>query len=151
MSKAKVKPEAVEHGSSTVEEVINDPVRVKAFGKEYEVRRFNVGQLIRAMPYIAPISYILVNGQGVDNATMVARMLTAAGEPALGLLSVAISEPIEWIEEQDDPIGALELLTAVIEKSARYFFEPANVERVKAAFGRLQSLSQKHGGDISTR
>lgn len=136
--------------SSTVEEIINEPKPVKAFGHEYDVKRFSVGQLLRALPYISPLGYLIISGQHLDNATLVARILAAAGEPALGLISVAISEPTEWIEEQDDPIGALELLTATVEKNARYFFEPANVERIKAAFDRLRSVSQQHGGVIST-
>lgn len=140
----------VEAESTTVEQVVNYPATVKAFGREYKIARYSVGQLLRALPYISPLSYVLMTGQQLDAATVVSRILSTVGEPALGLVSVAISEPTEWIEEQDDPIGALELLTAVVEKNVSYFFEPENVERIKAAFSRLQSLSQKHGGAIST-
>lgn len=148
--KAVPKPVQVEEQSTTEEEVLNTPVIVEAFGRKYEIQRFSVGQMLRALPYISPIGYLLISSQQADNATIVARLLVAGGEPAAGLVSVAISEPVEWIEEQNDPIGALELLTATVEKNARYFFEPKNVERIKAAFGRLQSLSRKHGGVIST-
>lgn len=136
--------------TSTVEEVINQPEMVTAFGRKYEIKRFSVGQLIRSLPYFSPISYLLVSGQGLDVATITARLLAVAGEPALGLISVAISEPTEWIEEQDDAVGALELLTAVVEKNARYFFDPANAHRLKEAFDKLQSVTQKHGGATST-
>jgi len=136
---------------STAEEIVNYPSKVKAFGREYEVKRFSVGQLIRAMPHLAPLGYILRSASSdPDPAQMLVAAMQLAGEPALGLLSVAISEPVEWIEEQDDPIGGFELLVAVVEKNAAYFFAPENVDRLKAAFSRLQSTIQKHGGAIST-
>lgn len=135
---------------SAAEEVVNYPDTVKAFGRSYEIKRFSVGQLIRALPYISPISYVLISAQQFDIATLTSRILATVGEPALGLVSVAISEPSEWIEEQDDSIGAFELLAAVVDKNAKYFFEPENVARLKAAFDRLQSTIQKHGGATST-
>jgi len=150
-TKAEPKPKVDTEAQSTTEEVMNDPVLVEAFGRKYQIRRFNVGQLLRAAPYLSPLSYVLISAveNKVDTGTLVARILATAGEPVVGLVSVAISEPAEWIEEQDDSIGALELLTATVEKNARYFFDSANAERIKAAFARLQSITQTHGGAIS--
>lgn len=138
--------------STTAAEIVNHPTRIKAFGKEYEIKRLNTGQLIRALPHIAPLGYLLRSAADKPDPTeMLVSAMHLAGEPALGLLSVAISEPVEWIEEQDDPIGGFELLAAVVEKSAAYFFDPENAARLKVAFDRLQSTIQKHGGAISTR
>lgn len=135
---------------TTVEEVVNEPKQVTAFGRKYQIQRFNVGQLIRALPHIAPLSYLAQSAGKIDATQMAVQVLNIGGEPALGLVSVAISEPVEWIEEQDDVIGGFDLLVEVIEKNARYFFDPANLERLKEIAGRLQSITLKHGGATST-
>lgn len=134
---------------SQLEEALNQPQIVKAFGRNYEISRFTMGPLIRALPYLAPLGYVLRSAAQADATEAIVTALHVSGEPALGLISVATSEPIEWFEDKD-PIDGLELLTVIVEKNADYFFEPANVERVKAAFARLQSTIQRHGGAIST-
>lgn len=134
---------------SHLEEVVNGPETVKAFGREYQIGKFTMGPLIRALPYLAPLGYILRSATIADVTEALVTALHVGGEPAIGLISVATSEPVEWFEDKD-PIDGLELLTVIIDKNADYFFEPANVERVKAAFARLQSTIQRHGGAIST-
>lgn len=150
-TKKPVDPAEVEAPATptTVEEVVNEPKLVKAFGRSYQIQRFNVGQLIRALPHIAPLSYLAQSAGKLDAAQMAAQVLHIGGEPAMGLVSVAINEPVEWIEEQDDVIGGFDLLVGVIEKNARYFFDPANLDRLKQIAGRLQSITLKHGGGTS--
>lgn len=153
-TKTKQQPTLVEQEAppapTTVEEVVNEPKTCKAFGRTYQIQRFNVGQLIRALPHIAPLSYLAQTAGKIDATQMAVQVLNIGGEPALGLVSVAISEPIEWIEEQNDVIGGFDLLVEVIEKNARYFFDPTNLERLKEIAGRLQSITLKHGGGTST-
>ena len=152
-TKQKAQPKLVEtevlEAPTTVEEVVNEPKQVQAFGRKYEIARFNVGQLIRALPHIAPLSYLAQSAGKIDATQMAVQVLNIGGEPALGLVSVAISEPVEWIEEQDDVIGGFDLLVEVIEKNARYFFDPTNLDRLKAIATRLQSITLKHGGATS--
>ena len=145
----KTKPPVERDELSTLKEVINEPVSVKAFGRKYKIQKFTMGPLVRALPYIAPLGYLLRSAGNADPTDMFVTALSVAGEPALGLISVATSEPVEWLEEQD-PLEGLDLLTVIVEKNADYFFYPANLARLKAAFGRLESTIQKHGGSTST-
>lgn len=133
---------------SDLNDLINHPVKVKAFGNEYEIKRFNLGKLSRALEYIAPLGY-LMRAVGQDTATLLVNALQLAGEPALGLISVAIEEPVEWLEDKD-PLEATELLSHIIERNAPYFFDSQNVERFKAAFKRIEKVIETHGGATST-
>lgn len=135
---------------SAIHKAANLPEPVTAFGRQFQIREFALGKMIRALPHIAPLGYLLRSATNKADATdLLVSALTIAGEPALGLISVAIEEPIEYLEDKD-PIEGLELLTAVIERNADYFFVPEKLERIKAAFARIESLIQRHGGDIST-
>lgn len=129
-------------------DVVNFPKSVKAFGREYEIQRFTMGPLIRALPHIAPLGYLMRSAQQGELSEILVNALALAGEPALGLISVATSEPIEWLEDKD-PIEGLELLTAIVEANASYFFDSANGERIKAAFARIGKVIETHGGAIS--
>ena len=57
--------------------------------------------------------------------------------------------PPEWLEDKD-PIEGLELLAAIVEVNARYFFDSANVTRLKAAGSRIQKVIESYGGATST-
>lgn len=129
--------------------VVNFPKPVSAFGREYHIKRFTMGPLIRALPHIAPLGYLMRSVTRSDAADLLVNALALAGEPALGLISVATEEPIEWLEDKD-PIEGLELLTAIVEANASYFFDSANSERIKAAFARIEKVIEKHGGATST-
>lgn len=137
-----------EQEQSTPTEIVNFPRSVKAFGREYQIKRFTMGPLIRALPHIAPLGYLMRSIGSSDASDILVHALTLAGEPALGLISVATEEPIEWLEEQD-PIDGLEILTATVEENASYFFDSANSDRIKAAFARIEKVIETHGGDIS--
>lgn len=41
------------------EQVANVPTKVKAFGKEYEIGEFNLGQIARSTEFVAPFSAVL--------------------------------------------------------------------------------------------
>lgn len=134
---------------SDLNDIVNHPVRVKAFGREYVVRRFALGKMQRAMEHIAPLGYLMRSATQSDAADILVNALALGGPPALGLLSVATDEPPEWLEDKD-PIEGLELLAAIVEVNARYFFDSANLARLKAAGARIQQVIETHGGATST-
>lgn len=124
-------------------EIVNFPKKVKAFGREYEISRFAIGKLIRAAGYIAPLGYLLRSAQRADVSELLVQALSIGGEPAVGLLSVITGESVAWLEDKD-PIEGLELLTETIEANASYFFDSANLDRIKAAFARVQRVIDQH-------
>lgn len=123
--------------------VVNFPRKVAAFGKEYEVRELTLGPMIRALPHIAPLGYLLRSASRADATDLMVNALALAGEPAIGLLSVVTEEPVEWLEDKD-PIEGLELLTAHVEANVHYFFDSARLERLKNAFARLGKVVEEH-------
>lgn len=130
-------------------DIVNSPVPVKAFGKEYQVRRFPLGKMQRAVEHIAPLGYLMRSATQGDIVETLVQALSMGGPPAIGLLCVQTEEPPEWIEEQD-PIEGVELLAAIVEVNARYFFDSGNLERLKAAGGRIQKVIETFGGATST-
>ena len=133
---------------SGLNEIVNAAIKVKAFGQEYEIRRFALGKLSRALEHIAPLGY-LMRAAGADAATALVNALALGGPPAVGLISVAIEEPIEWLEDKD-PAEAAELVAAIIEVNAPYFFDSQNAEKFKAAFKRIEQVINKYGGSTPT-
>jgi hypothetical protein len=136
-------PQSQQSAPDPTAKVVNFPRRVTAFGKEYEVKELTLGPMIRALPHIAPLGYLLRSATKADATDLLVNALALAGEPALGLLSVVTEEPIEWLEDKD-PVEALELLTAHVEASADYFFDSARLERLKSAFARLGKVVEDH-------
>ena len=137
-----------------VEDILNTPATVKAFGKEYKIKRFSLGQLTRAAEHLAPLGYLVRSAMTTMDdpalaGDLIAQTLSIAGPPALGLLSVATEEPIEWLEEQD-PVEAFELLSFTVERNARYFFVPENRERLIAAATRIKTAMQTASGKSAT-
>lgn len=131
--------------ASTAAEIVNYPKKVSAFGREYRVQRFSIGQMLRAGEHIAPLGYLMRSVSKSDATDLLVNALALAGQPALGLLSVATEEPIEWFDDpQKDPIEGLELLTAIVEANVNYFFDSANLERLKNVFARLGRAIEDH-------
>lgn len=130
---------------SELNDLINAPITVEAFGQKYEVRRFPLTKLSRAVEYIAPLGYLMRSAAQGDIVDTLVNALALGGPPAIGLLSVQTDEPPEWFEDKD-PIEGIELLTAIIEVNARYFFDSANLERLKRAGARIQKVIETHGG-----
>ena len=140
--------------SDSVEDVLNYPDTVEAFGKQYKIKRFSVGQLTRAAEHLAPLGFLIRTAMATmdspeEAGNLIAQTLSVAGPPALGLLSVATEEPIEWLEEQD-PIEAFELLSFTVARNARYFFVPENRERLLAAAARIKTAVQTASGKSAT-
>lgn len=134
---------------SDLKDIVNTPVRVEAFGKQYEVKRFPLIKLSRAVEYIAPLGYLMRSAAQGDITDTLVNALALGGPPAIGLLSVQTDEPPEWFEDKD-PIEGIELLVAIVEVNARYFFDSANLARLKAAGARIQKVIETHGGATST-
>ena len=136
---------------NSVEDLLNTPTPVKAFGREYQIKRFTLGPLTRAAEHLAPLGYLMrsVTGGEIDIGQMIAQALISAGEPALGLISVATEEPVEWLEDKD-PIEAFELLSVIVEKNVRYFFAPDNKARIEAALARIKTAVQTESGKSAT-
>lgn len=133
--------------SDSMEDLLNTPEPVEAFGKTYQIKRFSLGQIVRAAEHLAPLGFLvrtaMASMQSAEQiGELIAQALMTAGPPALGLLSVATEEPVEWLEEQD-PIEAFTVLSFTVEKNARYFFAPANKSRIEAAFARIQQAVKK--------
>src|SRR5215207_9381049 len=95
------------------QQIVNEPVAVKAFGRTYMIGKFTMGPLIRALPHIAPLGYLLRSASKADITEMLVTSLSVGGEPALGLISVATSEPLEWLEDKD-PLDGLEVLVTTV-------------------------------------
>lgn len=136
--------ETEQQPATLLNEIVNYPRKVKAFGKEYEVKRFAIGQLARAAEYIAPLGYLMRSAEQADMADLIVKALSLGGEPALGLLMVVTEEPIEWLEEQD-PIEGMELLTSTVEANGSYFFDSANLEKLKAMGRRIERVIKTFG------
>jgi hypothetical protein len=131
-------------------DLLNIPETVQAFGREYKIKRFALGPLTRAAEHLAPLGYLFRSAMAIardpdEVGQLVAQALATGGPPALGLISVAIEEPIEWLEDKD-PIEAFELLSVIVEKNVRYFFAPENKSRLEAAFARIKKAAQIESG-----
>jgi hypothetical protein len=146
---------------SQMEEIVNLPVEVKAFGKTYEIKRFTLGPATRALEYVGPFGYLLKtilsfprdeNGKVTATADQFTELAVTAvsisGPSALGLISVATNEPVEWLEDKD-PFEGFAILAAILEKNLD-FFSPANIERVTRMFGGLQRAILSYGGNTAT-
>jgi hypothetical protein len=44
--------------SNPVEDILNTPETVRAFGREYKIKRFALGPLTRAAEHLAPLGYL---------------------------------------------------------------------------------------------
>lgn len=130
--------------SSSTDDLLNLPETVQAFGKEYQVKRLSIGQLMQAAEHIAPLGYLIEYAQLNSVASLLMEILATARKPALGLLSVATEEPIEWLEEQD-PLDAYDLLSYYVERNARYFFGSENKRRIEAATARIKAAIPASG------
>lgn len=142
--------EPQEQQESSTEALVNAPTIVWAFGGEYEIKRFSIGQLIRAAQHLAPLGYLLESaGEGATIGQLVVNALKVGGDPALGVMSVAISKPPEWFNDKD-PLEGARLLAAIIKKNFEYFFDSANLAELKAEFAEIREMIQNRGGGTST-
>jgi hypothetical protein len=141
---------------ATLPKIVNLPETVKAFGREYQIGKFNVGQMAQALEYSGYIGVLIVQAMKLGTAPtqedLISFIMQGVGvsSPALvPIISIATKEPIEWIEEQEDFVGSLEVFAKVVLKN-KDFFTPENIERVKKAFAGLIPETLTSGGESST-
>lgn len=142
--------------AGSLREVANTPTRVKAFGREYEVKRFSLRDVAEAVTYLNPLSYVLswldafekdADGRPLmsksDMMQVALRAVTISGDSVIGLVSVITKEPVEWVEAQD-PMDALEVLVCGVERNMDFFSEK-NMRRAKDLFARLGKVLPGRG------
>lgn len=149
------KRRATKPATPEIHKIANLPTVVSAFGRKYTIKKFSLGQIAQSLIYVGPLQYAiqqitdfkgeLTRGQIV---TIMLGALSQSGYSMIGLISVATSEPSEWIEEQDDAIGGMDILTATIENNAD-FFSKENIERLKGMGERLQAAIPALSGIMS--
>lgn len=149
-----------EHEVADLQDLANIPKVVSAFGRTYEIRKFTLGPATRALEYIGPLGFLLRSfaefprddkGKLIPSADMIQTIVSAisiSGDSVMGLISVATSEPKEWLDDQDT-IEGLEILAAVVEKNLD-FFSQANIDKITQMFGGLQAKIPNLGGSTAT-
>jgi hypothetical protein len=154
------------------EQMSNPPRLVSAFGKAYEIRRFSMAQVFDSVEFVAPFGFVLQNimalpkekyideKDGKEKVRVVATpeqmtqfavtALSISGPSALGLISVATGEPVEWLRMPDkNPFDGLEILSAVLEKNLD-FFTPENIGKLTKLLNGLSSATLAFSGKTST-
>lgn len=146
--------------ATVLQEMVNTPEEVRAFGRTYLISKFTFGPVTRAMEYIGPMGFILQwlaelpkDRKGKTVATneqmlgFAARAISIAGPSVFGLVSIATEEPIEWLESQDAMDG-LKIFAKVVEKNLD-FFSQSSIEKLTGMFDGLQQQIPKLGGPMS--
>lgn len=136
--------------------IVNLPESVHAFGREYQIGKFNLGQMAQALEYSGYIGVLIIQALKMNSQPTQEELISfitqgvAVSSPALvPIISIATKEPVQWVEEQEDTIGGLEIFAKVVQKN-RDFFTPENVERVKQIFAGLLPKTPTNGGESST-
>jgi hypothetical protein len=139
--------------------IVNLPETVKAFGREYQIRRFNLGQLAQALEWAGYIGVLVVqamklgaNPANEDIIAFVAQGVGVSSPAFLPIISIATQEPVEWLQERDEPedfVAAVEIFAKAVQKN-RDFFTPENIARFKAMFASLVPATPISGGTSST-
>jgi hypothetical protein len=136
--------------------IVNLPESVHAFGREYQIGKFNLGQMAQALEYSGYIGVLIIQALKMNSQPTQEELISfitqgvAVSSPALvPIISIATKEPVQWVEEQEDTIGGLEIFAKVVQKN-RHFFTPENVERVKQMFAGLLPKTPMSGGESST-
>lgn len=139
--------------------ILNLPETVTAFGREYQLRRFNLGQLAQALEWAGFIGVLVVQAMKLETkpteeqlVTFIAQGVGVSSPAFLPIISIATQEPIEWLSERDQPedlIDAMRIFVKAVIKN-RDFFTPANIERFKAMFAELAPEIPTSGGESST-
>ncbi len=147
--------------TTELQEAVNLPEVVKAFGRSYEIRKFTFGPMTQALEYVGPMGYLLkwlrelptdkkgnIAASQDDMMELAVRVASISGPSLFGLVSVATQEPAEWLEQQDAMDG-LKVFAKVLEKNLD-FFSLENVEQIAKLFGGLQRRIPASGGASST-
>jgi hypothetical protein len=139
--------------------ILNLPETVSAFGREYQIRRFNLGQLAQALEWAGFIGVLVVQAMKLGTkpteeelVTFIAQGVGVSSPAFLPIISIATQEPVEWLSERDEPedlIDAVRIFVKAVVKN-RDFFTPANLDRFKAMFAELAPTIPTSGGPSST-
>jgi hypothetical protein len=139
--------------------ILNLPETVSAFGREYQIRRFNLGQLAQALEWAGFIGVLVVQAMKLgakpteeELVTFIAQGVGVSSPAFLPIISIATQEPVEWLSERDEPedlIDAMRIFVKAVVKN-RDFFTPANLDRFKAMFAELAPEIPTSGGPSST-
>lgn len=139
--------------------ILNLPETVTAFGREYQIRRFNLGQLAQALEWSGFIGVLVVQAMKLETkpteeqlVTFIAQGVGVSSPAFLPIISIATQEPVEWLSERDQPedlIDAMRIFVKAVVKN-RDFFTPANIERFKVMFAELAPKIPTSGGGLST-
>jgi len=145
--------------SAQLPNVVNLPEVVLAFGRKYDIKRFNLGQLAQALEWAGFIGVLVVQAMKLGTkpsdeqmVTFVAQGVGVSSPAFLPIISIATQEPIEWLEERDQPedlVDAMNLFVKAVQKN-RDFFTPENIERFKEMFAKLVPETPTSGGESST-
>ncbi len=153
---SKSKPDSAQ---TSLQEVVNLPEEVKAFGRTYQIREFTLGQLAQAVEYVGIIGFLIkkfqefptAGGKVVATQSEIIDILTIAfassGPALMGLVSIATKEPTEWLEEQRAMDG-IRIFAKVVEKNLD-FFSQSNINEFKEIFEGLSQRVLTLGGDSS--
>jgi len=145
--------------AATLPKIVNLPETVSAFGREYQIRRFNLGQLAQALEWAGYIGVLVVQAMRLgtqpteeDLVTFVAQGVGVSSPAFLPIISIATQEPVEWLSERDQPedlVDAARLFIKAVLKN-RDFFTPENIAKLKAMFAELAPEIPTSGGTSST-
>lgn len=143
---------------SDIQELVNIPALVPAFGKTYEIKKFSFGKLCECFEYVTPIVLLIENilswprdEKGKPAPTrdqllnLAVSVISMSGPSVMGIVSVATEEPVEWLREQDDSMGGLAIFAKAVEKNLD-FFTKENIERFKDLFVGLQARIPQDAG-----
>ena len=110
--------------SPQTEEILNLPKIVPAFGREYEIKRFTLGPAFRAAEFVAPFGFLFktilnfprdekgqIQASQDEFIELAVTAISISGPSAIGLISIATNEPVDWLEDKD-PFDGLEILSA---------------------------------------
>ena len=148
---AKTKPKQQQQETPDLHDIANVPETVNAFGRDYHVGRFVLGQMAQALEFVGPVGYLLkwlaefpvTNGKIQINPAqameLTVRLAAISGPSLIGLVSIATREPVEWLEEQEDVMGGLRIFAKVLEKNLDFFTQ----ENIAEATGIFKSLAER--------
>jgi hypothetical protein len=145
--------------------IVNLPETVKAFADEhgekrqYQIRRFNLGQLAQALEWAGFIGVLVVQAMRLNQnpseeelVTFIAQGVGVSSPAFLPIISIATQEPVEWLSERDQPedlIDATRIFVKAVVKN-RDFFTPANLDKFRGLFAELAPEIPTSGGPSST-
>jgi hypothetical protein len=150
-------PKAKPVAATDLQEMVNVPEEIAAFGRTYLIQKFTLGPMTQALEYIGPMGYLLrklgefprdkkgklslTSEQAVDFAVTA---VSISGPSVMGLISIATKEPLEWLEQQE-PMDGLRIFAKVVEKNLD-FFSRKNIDQLTGLLNNLVQHVPTLGG-----